>query len=344
LKVERGKNVINIEDSCFYAIPKNTWGDQPMPHAKVSLFDSIIALKNSLYDSLMSIKNKEYVAEQVAKYGHFKGSRRQRNLGSSLREDLVKSPRPQDYVKSEDLPESHWWGNINGTNYLSWTVNQHIPQYCGSCWAQAAVGAMSDRVNIQNKNSPRVFMSVQAVINCGIGDCEKGGEDYDVYVFAHDHGVPSYGCQVYTALTPGEQTCKGDQLCKDCPFFGEGPCHEVKSYTNWRSSEYGHIKGADNMKKEIFARGPISCGIGVPDDLYYNYNGGVYSSDDSGGIDHSINVTGWGKNDTDGEYWIVRNSWGTYWGENGYFRIKMHEKNLHIEEDCAWAVPYAEEL
>ena len=36
------------------------------------------------------------------------------------------------------------------------------------------------------------------------------------------------------------------------------------------------------------------------------------------------------------EYWIGRNSWGTYWGESGFFRIQMHRNNLAIEKDCTW--------
>jgi cathepsin X len=39
------------------------------------------------------------------------------------------------------------------------------------------------------------------------------------------------------------------------------------------------------------------------------------------------------------EYWIGRNSWGTYWGEYGFFRLKMHHDNLGIETACVWAAP-----
>jgi len=39
------------------------------------------------------------------------------------------------------------------------------------------------------------------------------------------------------------------------------------------------------------------------------------------------------------EYWVGRNSWGTYWGEYGFFRIAMHKDNLGIERDCIWATP-----
>jgi len=56
-------------------------------------------------------------------------------------------------------------------------------------------------------------------------------------------------------------------------------------------------------------------------------------------INHEISVVGFGKTDEGEEFWIGRNSWGTYWGEYGFFRIKMHEDNLGIERNCVAAMP-----
>jgi len=49
---------------------------------------------------------------------------------------------------------------------------------------------------------------------------------------------------------------------------------------------------------------------------------------------------GWGYDElVDKEYWIGRNSWGTYWGERGFFKIEMYENNLSIEKDCTAGIP-----
>jgi len=94
------------------------------------------------------------------------------------------------------------------------------------------------------------------------------------------------------------------------------------------------------MKAEIYARGPIGCGM-MSTPGFKAYSGGVYNESNANPtINHEVSIVGWGS-EGDQEYWIGRNSWGTFWGEWGFFRIVMGQPdyNLGIETDCSWGVP-----
>jgi len=92
------------------------------------------------------------------------------------------------------------------------------------------------------------------------------------------------------------------------------------------------------MMQEIYQRGPIACGVAVPDAME-NYTSGIFN-DTTGDTDivHDISVVGYGvANGT--KFWVVRNSWGSHWGESGFMRIVRGINNIAIESDCAWATP-----
>lgn len=100
----------------------------------------------------------------------------------------------------------------------------------------------------------------------------------------------------------------------------------------------GKVSGEENMMAEIYNRGPIACGVAVPEALE-NYTGGIFQ-DKTGDLNivHDISVVGYGV-ENGVKYWVVRNSWGEAFGENGYFRVIRGVNNIAIETDCAWATP-----
>ena len=114
------------------------------------------------------------------------------------------SPLP----KPEAAPAAFDIRDVNGVNYASPDRNQHIPQYCGSCWAHGTTSALNDRFQLANKNTfPHVFLSPQQLVNCipppadksqGGGGCD-GGDPSDVYPFLHKNGGVHETCQNYQA-------------------------------------------------------------------------------------------------------------------------------------------------
>jgi cathepsin X len=264
---------------------------------------------------------------------------------------------PTKYYMSDDqnLPLEFSWANVNGTSYVTRTLNQHIPQYCGSCWAHGAVSALADRIKIKKKaQGPDVGLSIQYILNCGqnvAGSC-YGGSHHAAYGFIKQSGlIPFESCQPYIACSSDSNegfckdvkyltTCKADNICRTCSTFtaNNGKCIGITVFPNASIDNYGSVKGEQNMKVEILNRGPIACGINAMPIL--NYKGGIFSDTNfSKEIDHIISVIGWGHDDkTDTQYWIVRNSWGEYWGELGYIRVQTGNL-LGLENDCAWATP-----
>jgi cathepsin X len=117
-----------------------------------------------------------------------------------------------------------------------------------------------------------------------------------------------------------------------------GFCSEIDVFPNASIAEYGEVKGETDMMAEIYARGPIACAIDA--DPIRTYTGGIVDDSTDKDIDHIISVVGWGfDKPSNKKYWIVRNSWGEYWGELGYFRVVRGGNQLAIESACAWATP-----
>jgi cathepsin X len=92
----------------------------------------------------------------------------------------------------------------------------------------------------------------------------------------------------------------------------------------YRVEEYGSVKGVNEMKAEIYSRGPVACLINAMATSFDKYNGGIISCEGSKdpwchspSTDHYIILAGWGVDKATGtEYWIGRNSYGSHWGES----------------------------
>jgi cathepsin X len=287
-------------------------------------------------------------------------------ITATLKKEVVSSPRSHEITDVSTLPDDFHWGNVNNTNFLTESRNQHIPQYCGSCWAHGTLSSLADRLKIaSNAQGVDAILAAQVLINCGGGGSCEGGDVGGVFDYIQKHGIPDETCQNYEAVD-GE--CQPYGICENCSPSSDKStpnCTAVKKYRKYTLDEYGKADGgsnfdavgnklsnADKLKAEIFARGPLACGIDATDKLeafgtttsISSYPGEIFEQTTLLPMpNHILSIVGWGKDqDLNTEYWWLRNSWGTYWGDNGYAKIKMHEHNLGVEGSCSWATPVPE--
>lgn len=257
------------------------------------------------------------------------------------------------YSAVEELPQSFVWSDVGGVNYLTKNLNQHIPVYCGSCWAHGSMSSLADRIKIMRKAAwPDINLSIQFLLNCQMGGSCNGGDHLAAYKAIHEYGsIPYEDCMVYQAcsIDSAEEGCKNKQMfectatntCKTCDTFTArgGSCSPIMHYPNATIASYGAVKGSANMMAEIYKNGPIACGINAEEIV--NYTGGVVNLPHKlKMVNHIISIVGWGFDESlQKQYWVIRNSWGSYWGELGFMRLVLGENQLGIEKTCAFALP-----
>jgi len=345
-RVVRGINNINIESDCAFATPVDTWTNRTMhvttetekkdPKNDKYRKNSVYPQRTAAEETFLAADHK--TCKRVPQSAIFKGALK----------EVKPTVMPWEEIDASTLPADYDWRNVNNTNFLSWNKNQHIPVYCGSCWAQGTTSSLADRFNIllKDHNPTPIDLAAQTIINCQAGGSCNGGDPSGVYEYAFETGIPDVSCEQYVAKNSDEDTCGPMDLCKDCrgPPPAEGDdgqanCWAV-DYKKYYVSNYYGLSGANKMKAEIFKNGPISCGLMVTDG-FEAYKGGIYSeSSFFPMINHEIAIVGWGLDQaTNTEYWVGRNSWGTYWGDYGFFKIKMHSDNLAVETDCTAGIP-----
>merc|ERR1712137_13335 len=241
----------------------------------------------------------------------------------------------------DGYPDEFSWCNKDGVNYCTMSRNQHIPQYCGSCWAHGAVSALADRLKIlRGANTVYINPSIQHILNCGNAGSCHGGSAGGVYQWIHSNGhVATETSQPYLACSSESKegfcphvdtSCSAMTTARTCPTFGED-CVGLSHYPNISIADYGSVSGSDAMQKEIYNRGPIACTIDATP--LHTYETGIATSMESS-TNHIVSVVGWGTDPVEGKYWIARNSWGEYWGEYGYFSVKFGALGM---TRCNWA-------
>ncbi|CAG9858172.1 unnamed protein product [Phyllotreta striolata] len=188
---------------------------------------------------------------------------------------------------------------------------------CGSCWAFSATGALEGQNAIIHNQ--RIPLSEQQLLDCsgsyGNGDCDVGGEMTDAFDYVRDHGIESESSYPYEA----EQY--------ECTASEEKTVLSIKGYKNVTTTVEG-------LREAVATVGPIS--IGMYAEPIQSYEGGIFDGFCEGETDHGVLAVGYGESPK--PYWIVKNSWGAYWGENGYFRISRKNNLCNIASEGLYPI------
>ncbi|XP_014483749.1 PREDICTED: digestive cysteine proteinase 1 [Dinoponera quadriceps] len=222
------------------------------------------------------------------------------------------APFPHDIEKEiADVPDSVNWGLYGAVTPVK---DQSV---CGSCWSFGTTGAVEGAYFM--KYNKLISLSQQALIDCswGFGNngCD-GGEDFRAYQWIMKHGLPT-------------EEDYGDYLGQD------GYCHINNVTTTAKITGYVNVtpSSVDALKIAIALHGPISVAIDASHKTFSFYSHGVYYDAACGNtedkLDHAVLAIGYGtllgKN-----YWLVKNSWSNYWGNDGYILMAQKDDNCGI--------------
>ena len=235
---------------------------------------------------------------------------------------------------SGDPPNSWDWRYATYKDLTGdWTTKIRDQGYCGSCWAFGLVASLEAVYNIQNGNpNLDIDLSEQFIVSCpryygySVGDC-CGGFFQNALDFVRKVGTTSEFCFPYKAIDANGRDsgdCRGFRIPSNDPVECSKKCEEWESYII-KVDSYNSIISLNSIKNAIITYGPVITAFDVYAD-FYDYNGGIYKQNSNiytGG--HIVAIVGY--NDNPG-YWICKNSWGTDWGENGWFKIAYGECNI----------------
>lgn len=174
---------------------------------------------------------------------------------------------------------------------------------CGSCYAFSSIGALEAAYYIKNGMLPQ--FSEQQIVDCSTGNsgCDGG---YINYVFKY---------------------AKSNMLCSrsEYPYIAKaGTCKKVcNTYNNSKIADFKGVPCDELSLTNAIAITPVAVAIEADKQVFQFYRSGVFDNKACGeNIDHAVLAVGYGHDDNVGkDYYIVRNSWGPKWGENGYIRI-----------------------
>ena len=204
--------------------------------------------------------------------------------------------------------DSYQYSGVSVPEAVDWRKKNAVTSVkdqgqCGSCWSFSATGAIEGAWAISTGNL--VNLSEQQLVDCankkyGNFGCNGGMMD-NAFEYVIDNGQCADAEYPYTAKAGSCQTCKKVAQLSQC--YDVPPNNQLA------------------LKEAVALKGPIAIAIEADTRTFQSYSSGIITSESCGtNLDHGVLIAGYGS-ENGVKYWLVKNSWGTSWGENGYVKI-----------------------
>lgn len=218
-----------------------------------------------------------------------------------------------------DLQGRSWFDSVITKPSIDWRSTGRVSRVkdqgsCGSCWSFATTGALEAITALRNKST---LLSEQNLIDCsslyGNNGCEGGLMD-SALRYVRDFGIMASRDYRYTGKKAR------------CKFVRE------KSVMRVRGSVVLPRGNEALLRLALALTGPLPVAIDAGARSFHSYKSGIYDEpsckNKGSSLNHAVLLVGYGTDNGTGDYWILKNSWGKKWGDQGYMKIARNRDNL----------------